>query len=102
MYPFMKALSPLIVSDVRGVAKSAWLFWQEMFLQGEYIEERGTCMLGISDFAIGSAYLLCIASALLCLGYGIFNWNKGQEAEVDEITEELRWEQTEQRIKETL
>ena len=59
-------------------------------------------MLGISDFGIWSAYLLCIASTLLCLGYGILNWNKGQEAEADEISEELQWEQTEHKIKKTL
>lgn len=59
-------------------------------------------MLGISDFGIWSAYLLCIASAVLCLGYGIVNWNKGQEAEADEITEELQWEQVEHKIEETL
>jgi hypothetical protein len=34
-------------------------------------------MLGISDFGIALVYVLCIASTLLCLVYGIFNWNKG-------------------------
>jgi hypothetical protein len=36
-------------------------------------------MWGISDPAIWSAYLLCILSSLLCIAYGLLNWNRGQE-----------------------
>ena len=32
-------------------------------------------MLGMADPIIFTAYILCISSALLCLGYGIRNWN---------------------------
>ncbi|WHH58534.1 symporter small accessory protein [Petroclostridium sp. X23] len=59
-------------------------------------------MLGINDFGILSAYLLCIISAIVCLTYGIYNWNKGQEDEPIEILEELKWEKTEHEIEEAL
>ncbi|MFA5293143.1 MAG: symporter small accessory protein [Phycisphaerae bacterium] len=34
-------------------------------------------MLGIQDKWISLVYILCIASTLLCVLYGFFNWNKG-------------------------
>ena len=52
-------------------------------------------MLGINNFGIWSAYLFCILSTILCVVYGIVNWNKGNEVEVKEITEELKWEKEE-------
>jgi hypothetical protein len=36
-------------------------------------------MLGIEDPVVLLAYVLCLASALLCLVYGIINWNKGDD-----------------------
>lgn len=33
-------------------------------------------VLGIPDFWIWSAYLLCIGSSLLCVVYSLVNWNK--------------------------
>jgi hypothetical protein len=36
-------------------------------------------MLGIEDPIVLLAYVLCIASSLLCLVYGIVNWNKGDD-----------------------
>ncbi len=36
-------------------------------------------MFGIEGTTVWLAYLLCILSALLCLVYGLLNWNKGQE-----------------------
>lgn len=33
-------------------------------------------MLGLSDPWIISVYLLCLLSTLLCIIYGIINWNK--------------------------
>ena len=32
-------------------------------------------MLGISDPIIFAAYILCAGSALLCVVYGVLNWN---------------------------
>ena len=36
-------------------------------------------MFGIEAPSIWLAYLLCILSALLCVVYGLLNWNKGRE-----------------------
>lgn len=36
-------------------------------------------MLGLGDPWIVAAYVLCVASAVLCVGYGLRNWNKGEE-----------------------
>jgi hypothetical protein len=33
-------------------------------------------MLGLTDPWIVGVYALCILSTLLCVGYGIANWNK--------------------------
>jgi hypothetical protein len=56
-------------------------------------------MLGLEDFWIVSAYVLCVASALGCLVYGIICWNKGGEiAEIDNGS----WEKEEEEVKESL
>lgn len=36
-------------------------------------------MLGIDDGWVVSAYLLCVLSTVLCVGYGVLNWNRGDE-----------------------
>ncbi len=36
-------------------------------------------MLGIEGPCVWLAYLLCLASALLCIAYGAANWNRGDE-----------------------
>lgn len=38
-------------------------------------------VLGIADPWIWGSYILCILATLLCVVYGIFNWNKGDEEE---------------------
>ena len=56
-------------------------------------------MLGIEDKGVLAAYLLCIASAALCVVYGVLNWNRGDEpVEPDDIT----WAVEEQKVKEKL
>ncbi len=37
-------------------------------------------MLGIEDKWVWLAYLLCILSTILCVVYGLINWNRGDEA----------------------
>ncbi len=37
-------------------------------------------MLGLEDPIVLLAYLLCGASTLLCVVYGIICWNKGDDA----------------------
>ncbi len=58
-------------------------------------------MFGISDVGIWLAYLLCIISALLCLVYGIINWNKGENDEA-ELAKEAKWEKEELEIEESI
>jgi len=56
-------------------------------------------MLGIEDKWVTLAYVLCILSTLLCLIYGFFNWNKGDEpVEADDI----KWVSGEKKIQDEL
>lgn len=54
--------------------------------------------LGISDFGIILAYLLCFLSAVACVVYGVMNWNKGAEEEPLQIVEEVLWEKEQVKI----
>ncbi len=56
-------------------------------------------MLGIEDKYVSLVYLLCIASSLLCVVYGLLSWYKG----ADETREEdIRWAQEEKKVEEEL
>jgi hypothetical protein len=57
-------------------------------------------VLGIDDPWIWGVYLLCILSTVLCVSYGIANWNKGEEIEKQEIVEEAAWEAQELEMQE--
>ena len=57
-------------------------------------------VLGINDPWVWGAYILCILSMLLCVGYGIINWNKGEEEEEEEIKEEMDWHKKEKDMEE--
>ncbi|MBN1893966.1 hypothetical protein JW906_05705 [bacterium] len=59
-------------------------------------------MLGLGDFWVALVYILCIASALLCLVYGVLNWNRGGEPSPLEIKEGARWKKEEQKIEDKL
>lgn len=59
-------------------------------------------MLGIEDPGIYLAYLLTILCALLCVWYGIKNWNKGAEDEAQQLKEEAEWSKKEKKVKDTL
>lgn len=56
-------------------------------------------MFGIEDKYVSTVYLLCIASSLLCVVYGILNWNRGEEQAKDE---DVRWAQEEKHVEEKL
>jgi hypothetical protein len=43
-------------------------------------------MLGIKDPWVFSAYTLTIISGLICVIYGLINWNKGAETEAKEVS----------------
>ncbi len=55
-------------------------------------------MLGLG-FWVGLAYLLCILSALLCVVYGIVNWNRGDEPA---RAEDAEWVKEEEEAEEAL
>ena len=38
-------------------------------------------MFGFADVWINVAFLFCLGSTVLCIGYGMLNWNEGLEAE---------------------
>jgi len=62
----------------------------------------GGSMLGLPDFWIWSAYLFCILSAVLCVVYGLVNWNRGADEEEQQVQEENRWEEAEKEIEANL
>jgi hypothetical protein len=55
-------------------------------------------VLGIDDPWIWGVYLLCIISALLCVIYGMVNWNREGELEAIEIKEGAAWEESEEEM----
>jgi hypothetical protein len=56
-------------------------------------------MLGIEDKGVLAAYLLCIASTLLCVIYGVINWNRGDDSiEPDDI----KWVAEEQKVEDKM
>ena len=56
-------------------------------------------MFGIEDKYVSLVYLLCIASSLLCVVYGLVNWNRGQQEAQEE---DVRWAQEEKHVEEEL
>ena len=56
-------------------------------------------MLGIESKGVLAAYLLCIASAVLCVVYGLINWNKGAE-EVN--PDDIAWAEEEKKVENEL
>ncbi|HOK96483.1 MAG TPA: hypothetical protein PK052_08935 [Anaerohalosphaeraceae bacterium] len=56
-------------------------------------------MLGIEDKGVLAAYLLCIASTLLCVIWGLINWNRGEESvHPDDIKWAAEEKKTEQEL----
>ena len=56
-------------------------------------------LLGIQSTGILVPYLLCVASMLLCVVYGLASWNKGEE-EVQ--PEDVKWVAEEKKVEEEL
>ncbi len=54
-------------------------------------------MFGIADPWIWGAYLLCIFSTVLCVAYGLRNWNKGADEERLQMAEAAEWENSSDR-----
>ena len=57
-------------------------------------------MLGIEDNWVVLVYVLCILSTILCVVYGLVNWNRGDEPVLQEDVEWAKEEKEE--IEETL
>ncbi len=56
--------------------------------------------LGIEDPWVLAAYVGSILAMLLCIIYGIINWNKGGEDEEEQIKEEIEWHKKEKEMEE--
>ena len=66
------------------------------------IVKGGGVMLGIPDFWIWWADILSILSAVACVAYGLYNWNKGGEDEDKQVEEEVVWEKAESEVEANL
>ncbi len=61
--------------------------------------EGNDVYLGIADFWVFLAYALCIGCALLCVLYGVINWNRNGS----EVTpEDMAWAKEEDKLSEEL
>lgn len=58
-------------------------------------------MLGLEGIAVPLGLGLTLGSAVLCIGYGLRNWNRGHVTE-DELASQRQWRQEEDRVEETL
>lgn len=57
-------------------------------------------LFGIQDPWVWGAYLLCVLSTLLCVVYGLINWNKGDETVKPE---DVQWAKEEkEEVEETM
>jgi hypothetical protein len=63
------------------------------------IDERSPLMLGIEDKGVVAAYLLCIVSTILCVVYGLINWNRGEE---NIQPDDVKWAAEEKKVEEEL
>ena len=59
-------------------------------------------MLGIDDPGIYMGYIFAILGLIACVVYGIINWNKGMETDIDEIEKDLEWEEKDEQTKSEL
>ena len=55
--------------------------------------------MGTFDLGVGSAVWLMNASALLCVIYGVINWDKDKE---EKVPERKTWDRNEAKINEDL
>lgn len=58
-------------------------------------------MLGLEGIAVPLGFILTIFSALLCIAYGVINWNKGALSE-EEIAQEQAWTAEKENLEEKL
>lgn len=58
-------------------------------------------MLGLEGIMVPLGMILTLLSTLLCIIYGIRNWNKGYITE-QELAQEKKWQQEETKVEENL
>lgn len=58
-------------------------------------------MLGLDGFAVPLGLILAVLSTLLCIVYGVLNWNRGYVTE-EELQQEKSWKAEDAKVKETL
>jgi hypothetical protein len=58
-------------------------------------------VVGIEDKYVAAAYILCVASTVLCIIYGVINWNKGND-QPQPSAEDVKWAQEEKKVEEEL
>jgi len=56
-------------------------------------------MMGIEDPGIYLGYIFAILSLILCVVFGIINWNKGKETDIKKIEKDKEWEDKDDEIK---
>ena len=59
-------------------------------------------MLGLGDFNVSLVFILTLLSAVLCVVYGLLNWNRGGLDDDKIVQEEQQWEKEEHEIEENL
>lgn len=58
-------------------------------------------MLGLDGIAVPLGFILTLLSTILCVIYGILNWNKGYITH-EEIKQEERWKKENKKVKANL
>ena len=58
-------------------------------------------MLGFADSLTAWGYILSFLATILCIVYGLVNWNKGTESEED-YRRSVEWEREEIEVEEKL
>lgn len=58
-------------------------------------------MLGLEGTAVPLGIILTLLSALLCVIYGVINWNRGYVTE-EELAQESVWTKEEEKVQESL
>lgn len=59
-------------------------------------------MFGIDDPGVWLAYLGVFLSVGFGVFYGIKNWNKGDNIDLDNLDEDMKWEENDQKIKDDI
>jgi Na+-transporting methylmalonyl-CoA/oxaloacetate decarboxylase gamma subunit len=58
-------------------------------------------MLGLDGIAVPLGFILTVLSTLLCVIYGLINWNKGYITE-EEMQKEQVWKEEDAKVKDSL